>query len=247
MRLPTASGRTSTGSASPTSNGYDVETFERLFPPSTFASFEEWRNTTQYYQSHVLKVQIETLRALKYRPTGGFCFSSLADPAPSCRRACSTTNGSRRIAYEIVRGRVRSRARRRRAAARLGEAGRSARPRRAPRERPARHRSTSRSSTPWPPGSGGAGEQRGDSAARSRPTTWSRSAGSTSSCPTRSAELAIELDDDRPPAPRDQPLHHRRHRPRPDALDVSRGTAVGAVLDVERRARLRSATATCGS
>jgi beta-mannosidase len=31
----------------------------------------------------VLKVQIETLRRLKYRPTGGFCFSSLNDSAPS--------------------------------------------------------------------------------------------------------------------------------------------------------------------
>ena len=27
-------------------------------------------------------MQIETLRRLKYRPTGGFCFSSLDDPAP---------------------------------------------------------------------------------------------------------------------------------------------------------------------
>ena len=67
---------------SPRPTAYDIDTFERLFPPSSFRSFDEWRNTTQYYQSHVLKVQIETLRTLKYRPTGGFCFSSLADPAP---------------------------------------------------------------------------------------------------------------------------------------------------------------------
>jgi beta-mannosidase len=61
---------------------YDIDTFERLFLPGDFDTYAEWRDTTQYYQSHVLKVQIETLRTLKYRPTGGFCFSSLNDPAP---------------------------------------------------------------------------------------------------------------------------------------------------------------------
>ena len=63
--------------------GYDRETFDTLFPPQEFDSLDEWRNTTQLYQSHVLKTQIEILRRLKYRPTGGFCFSALADPAPS--------------------------------------------------------------------------------------------------------------------------------------------------------------------
>jgi beta-mannosidase len=64
-------------------HGYERSTFERLFPPSDFDTYEEWRDTTQHYQSHVLKVQIETLRRLKYRPTGGFCFSSLNDSAPA--------------------------------------------------------------------------------------------------------------------------------------------------------------------
>ncbi len=63
--------------------GYQRATFERLFPPSDFDTFEEWSDTTQRYQSHVLKVQIEALRRLKYRPTGGFCFSSLNDSSPA--------------------------------------------------------------------------------------------------------------------------------------------------------------------
>jgi beta-mannosidase len=63
--------------------GYQRATFERLFPPSDFDTFEEWGDTTQRYQSHVLKVQIEALRRLKYRPTGGFCFSSLNDSSPA--------------------------------------------------------------------------------------------------------------------------------------------------------------------
>jgi beta-mannosidase len=66
-----------------TEHGYERSTFERLFPPNDFDTYEEWRDTTQHYQAHVLKVQIEALRRLKYRPTGGFCFSSLNDSAPA--------------------------------------------------------------------------------------------------------------------------------------------------------------------
>jgi beta-mannosidase len=63
--------------------GYRRELIESQFPPADFATFDDWRSTLQIYQSFVLRVQIETLRRLKYRPTGGFCFSSLADPAPN--------------------------------------------------------------------------------------------------------------------------------------------------------------------
>jgi beta-mannosidase len=66
-----------------TEHGYERSTFERLFPPNDFDTYAEWRDTTQHYQAHVLKVQIEALRRLKYRPTGGFCFSSLNDSAPA--------------------------------------------------------------------------------------------------------------------------------------------------------------------
>lgn len=63
--------------------GYQRALFERWFPPSDFASFEEWRATAQHYQAYVLRTQIETLRRLKYRPTGGFSFSTLVDAAPA--------------------------------------------------------------------------------------------------------------------------------------------------------------------
>lgn len=64
-------------------HGYQRTQFELWFPPDDSPSFDQWRRTTQLYQSRVLKTQIETLRRLKYRPSGGFCFSSLADPAPA--------------------------------------------------------------------------------------------------------------------------------------------------------------------
>jgi beta-mannosidase len=64
-------------------HGYRRAIVEQLFPPGDFDSWEHWAETTQHYQAFVLKTQIEALRRLKYRPTGGFCFSSLNDPAPA--------------------------------------------------------------------------------------------------------------------------------------------------------------------
>jgi beta-mannosidase len=63
-------------------HGYERDVFEVRADPKRFGSFDSWRRATQRYQAHVLKNQIETLRRLKYRPTGGFCFYALADPAP---------------------------------------------------------------------------------------------------------------------------------------------------------------------
>jgi len=50
-----------------------------------------------------LKSQIETLRTLKYRPTGGFCFSSLADPSPTVSSSVLDHERVPKDAYEIVR------------------------------------------------------------------------------------------------------------------------------------------------
>jgi beta-mannosidase len=63
-------------------HGYERAVFEARIDPRRFGSFDSWRRATQRYQAHVLKVQIETLRRLKYRPSGGFCFYALADPGP---------------------------------------------------------------------------------------------------------------------------------------------------------------------
>ena len=51
-------------------------------PPPDHPTFGAWRTATQRNQADLLRHHIETLRRLKYRPTGGFCFSWLADPAP---------------------------------------------------------------------------------------------------------------------------------------------------------------------
>ncbi|MEP1126467.1 MAG: hypothetical protein ABJH68_21490 [Ilumatobacter sp.] len=83
--------------------GYQREPMETLFPPADQPSFEAWRKVTQLYQSHVLKVQIETLRRLKYRPTGGFCFSTLADPSPNISSSVLDHTRTPKDAYSTVR------------------------------------------------------------------------------------------------------------------------------------------------
>ena len=59
-----------------------LEAFERYVPPSAFATFDEWRAASQAYQATVIRFHIETLRRLKYRPTGGFCHFFFADGHP---------------------------------------------------------------------------------------------------------------------------------------------------------------------
>ncbi len=57
--------------------------FEQRVPPAEHHSFESWRDASQHYQADVIRHHIETLRRLKYRPTGGFCLYLFADAAPA--------------------------------------------------------------------------------------------------------------------------------------------------------------------
>lgn len=60
----------------------DVDVLAHRFPPGDYTDLDAWREATQEYQARLLARQIRALRRLKYSPTGGFCFSWLADPAP---------------------------------------------------------------------------------------------------------------------------------------------------------------------
>jgi beta-mannosidase len=64
-------------------HGMQREAFEAHVPPHRFATFDAWRDATQRYQADLLRHHIESFRRLKYRPTGGFCFLSLADAHPA--------------------------------------------------------------------------------------------------------------------------------------------------------------------
>lgn len=63
-------------------HGLDRDNMVRHVNPFKYTSYADWAQATQRYQATLLRHHIETLRRLKYRPAGGFCMSSLADPAP---------------------------------------------------------------------------------------------------------------------------------------------------------------------
>ena len=53
------------------------------FVPREGHSYESWKQATQEYQATVIRHHIETLRRLKYRPTGGFAQFCFADGHPA--------------------------------------------------------------------------------------------------------------------------------------------------------------------
>ena len=57
--------------------------FDRVVPPADYATFDAWRTATQEYQAVVIRRQIEALRRIKYRPTGGFAQFCFADAHPA--------------------------------------------------------------------------------------------------------------------------------------------------------------------
>jgi beta-mannosidase len=63
--------------------GAQLPLFERHVPPADYETFEEWAAATRRYQAHLIRFTIETLRRLKYRPTGGFALFSFADAMPA--------------------------------------------------------------------------------------------------------------------------------------------------------------------
>ncbi len=56
--------------------------FDRLVPPSGYAGFDDWRAATQAYQAALIQLQVEDLRRVRFRPTGGFLQFCFADGHP---------------------------------------------------------------------------------------------------------------------------------------------------------------------
>ncbi len=68
-------------------------------PPSTY---EAWRDAGQHYQAEVVKHHVETLRRLKYRPTGGFSVHYLGDSAPAISMALLDHRRSPKPAWDAL-------------------------------------------------------------------------------------------------------------------------------------------------
>jgi beta-mannosidase len=56
--------------------------FDRHVPPADHPDYASWAEATQRYQADLVRYHIETLRRLRYRPTGGFAMFCFADSAP---------------------------------------------------------------------------------------------------------------------------------------------------------------------
>jgi beta-mannosidase len=83
-------------------HGMQREAFEAHVPPHRHATFEAWRDATQRYQADLLRHHIESFRRLKYRPTGGFCFLSLADAHPAVSWSILDHERHPKAAYSAV-------------------------------------------------------------------------------------------------------------------------------------------------
>jgi beta-mannosidase len=76
--------------------------FDERVPPGRYETFAAWQDASQRYQARLLKHHIETLRRLKYRPTGGFCLFSLADAAPAVTWSVLGHDRAAKLAYHVV-------------------------------------------------------------------------------------------------------------------------------------------------
>ncbi len=76
--------------------------FEDRVPPGLSATFARWRAATQEYQAALLRYHIETLRRIKYRPTGGFCLFLLADAQPAVSWSVLDHERRPKAAYHAV-------------------------------------------------------------------------------------------------------------------------------------------------
>lgn len=79
------------------------EIFDQRVPPADYRTFAEWKAATQRYQALVLRHHIETLRRLKYRPTGGFCLFMLADSQPAVTWSILDHERVPKAAFEVVK------------------------------------------------------------------------------------------------------------------------------------------------
>jgi beta-mannosidase len=76
--------------------------FDKHVPPSGYPTFEAWRDATQAYQATLVRFQVETLRRLKYRPTGGFAVFCLNDAQPAVSWSLLDHERAPKLAYGVL-------------------------------------------------------------------------------------------------------------------------------------------------
>lgn len=82
--------------------GFQRTMMENHVHAADFATFETWAEATQRYQATVLRHHIETLRRLKYRPSGGFCLFMLNDSSPMISWSILDHQRAPKLAFQAV-------------------------------------------------------------------------------------------------------------------------------------------------
>lgn len=83
-------------------SGANADVLRRVIPPTTYEDSRAWARASQEHQGDVLKAMIETLRVLKYRPTGGYCAGLWRNAHAGLSRALIDADGTPRQALGVV-------------------------------------------------------------------------------------------------------------------------------------------------
>lgn len=84
-------------------HGMQRAVFDRRVPPADHPTFDSWRRATQEHQAEVVRHQVEALRRLKDRPTGGFTVHLLADGHPAISSALLDHERVPKLAWHALR------------------------------------------------------------------------------------------------------------------------------------------------
>ncbi len=82
--------------------GAETEALHALLPPSEHPDVDSWIAAMRRTQAEILTTTIETLRVLKYKPTGGFCAGLWRGIAPGLSRALVDNDGTPRPAHDAA-------------------------------------------------------------------------------------------------------------------------------------------------
>ena len=91
------------GGAWPATHALQKRRFDEHVPPAEHTTFGSWRAATQAYQATLIKHHVETLRRLKYRPTGGFSHFLFADGHPAVTWSVLDHERMPKLGYEALR------------------------------------------------------------------------------------------------------------------------------------------------
>lgn len=79
-------------------HGAEGEALRSVIPPATYPDVTSWGAAMRTHQAEVIKTSIESLRVLKYQPTGGFCAGVWRGAGPGLSRALNDADGTERPA-----------------------------------------------------------------------------------------------------------------------------------------------------